>query len=167
MRRPQSIENPEGAPNESIWSALAETKHWYFGFFTLLATSGEIIVIAGEIGQHQGIMETWRAVMGPSADVMATSAGAAYALTEIGRNSVVIAKSLEKWLEDRRKRRLEAARKVARKEGLQKGIQEGRQKGRQEGRVEERQMWVQWLARREEAEARGETFTEPPPNGKL
>ncbi len=108
-------------------------------------------------------METWRAVMGPSADVMATSAGAAYALTEIGRNSVVIAKSLEKWLEDRRKRRLEAAREVARKEGLQKGIQEGRQ----EGRVEERQMWVQWLARREEAEARGETFTEPPPNGKL
>ena len=104
-------------------------------------------------------METWRAVMGPSADVMATSAGAAYALTEIGRNSVVIAKSLEKWLEDRRKRRLEAAREVARKEGLQKGIQEGR--------VEERQMWVQWLARREEAEARGETFTEPPPNGKL
>ena len=108
-------------------------------------------------------METRRAVMGPSADVMATSAGAAYALTEIGRNSVVIAKSLEKWLEDRRKRRLEAAREVARKEGLQKGIQEGRQ----EGRVEERQMWVQWLARREEAEARGETFTEPPPNGKL
>ena len=158
--RPQSIENPEDAPNESIWTALAETKHWYFGFFTLLATSGEIVVIAGEIGQHQGIMETWRAVMGPSADVMATSAGAAYALTEIGRNSVVIAKSLEKWLEDRRKRRLEAAREVARKEGLQKGIQEGR-------RVEERQMWVQWLARREEAEARGETFTEPPPNGKL
>ena len=89
--------------------------------------------------------------MGPSADVMATSAGAAYALTEIGRNSVVIAKSLEKWLEDRRKRRLEAARETARKEG----------------RVEERQLWVQWLARRERAETRGETFVEPPPNGKL
>ena len=159
MRRPQSIENPEDAPNESIWSALAETKHWYLGFFTLLATSGEIIVIAGEIGQHQGIMETWRAVMGPSADVMATSAGAAYALTEIGRNSVVIAKSLEKWLEDRRKRRLEAAEKVAR----EKGLNEGREKGR----VEEREFWLEWLARREEAEARGETFTEPPPNGKI
>ena len=89
--------------------------------------------------------------MGPSADVMATSAGAAYALTEIGRNSVVIAKSLEKWLEDRRERRLEAARETARKEG----------------RVEERQLWVQWLARREGAEARGEAFTEPPPNGQL
>ncbi len=108
-------------------------------------------------------METWRAIMGPSADVMATSAGAAYALTEIGRNAVVIAKSLEKWLEDRRKRRLEAAREVARKEGIQKGIQEGREKGR----VEEREFWLEWLARREEAEARGETFTEPPPNGKL
>ena len=154
---------------------MAETKHWYFGFFTLLATSGEIVVIAGELGQHQGIMETWRAVMGPSADVMATSAGAAYALTEIGRNAVVIAKSLEKWLEDRRKRRLEAAREVATKEGLQeglqKGLQEGREVGREEGRkvgrVEERQLWLEWLARREEAESRGETFTEPPPNGKL
>ena len=124
-------------------------------------------------------METWRAVMGPSADVMATSAGAAYALTEIGRNSVVIAKSLEKWLEDRRKRRLEAAREVATKEGLQKGLQkglqegrevgreEGREEGRKVGRVEERQLWLEWLARREEAESRGETFTEPPPNGKL
>ena len=108
-------------------------------------------------------METWRAVMGPSADVMATSAGAAYALTEIGRNSVVIAKSLEKWLEDRRKRRLEAVRKAAREEGLQ----EGRNEGREEGRVEQRQLWLEWLARRKEAEARAETFTEPPPNGKL
>ena len=106
-------------------------------------------------------METWRAVMGPSADVMATSAGAAYALTEIGRNAVVIAKSLEKWLEDRRKRRLEAAREVRHQRGSPRG------QGLQEGRVEEREFWLAWLARREEAEARGEAFTEQPPNGKL
>ena len=33
--------------------------------------------------------------------------------------------------------------------------------------MEERQLWLEWLARRKEAEARAETFTEPPPNGKL
>jgi hypothetical protein len=159
MRRTQNIDNPEDAPNESIWTALAETKHWYLGIFTLLATSGEVVVVTGEIGQHQGIIETWRAVIGPSADVMAASAGAAYALTEIGRTTVVIAKSIEKWLEDRRRRRLEAAREIA--------LKEGHEEGRQEGRAEERQLWRDWLARREEAQNRGKTFTEPPPNGKL
>ena len=72
---------------------------------------------------------------------------------------MVIAKSLEKWLEDRRKRRLEAAQAAARKKGLEEG--------RQQERVEERQLWHQWLARRKEAEAHGESFTELPPNGKL
>ena len=132
---------------ESIWTALAENKHWYLGIFTVLTISSEAVVIREEIGRHQGKMETWRAVLGPSADVMATSAGAAYALTELGRNAVVIAKSLENWLEDRRKKRLEAARQ----EGLSKG------------REEERRLWAQWNARREAA-ARGEIFTELPPN---
>lgn len=117
------------------------------------------MVIAGEIGQHKGIIETWRAVIGPSADVMAFSAGAAYALTEIGRTTVVIAKSIEKWLEDRRRRRLETAQEAAREAALKEG--------REEGRVEERQIWLEWLNRRQEAESRGERFNEPPPNGKL
>lgn len=72
---------------------------------------------------------------------------------------MVIAKSIEKWLEDRRRRRLEAAREIA--------LKEGHEEGRQEGRAEERQLWRDWLARREKAEARGESFTELPPNGKL
>ena len=40
--------------------------------------------------------------------------------------------------------------------------------GRAEGRAEERKSWVEWNKRREEAAARGEDFTEPPPseNGK-
>ena len=80
---------------------------------------------------------------------------------------MVIAKSIEKWLEDRRRKRLEATRKVALEEGHEEGRREGRQEGRQEGREEERQLWREWLARREEAENLGERFTEPPPNGKL
>ena len=100
-------------------------------------------------------METWRALLGPSADAMGFSAGGAYALTEIGRNAMVIAHSVQKWLEDRRRKRFEAVR------------EEGEATGLKKGREEERLLWVEWNARREDAEARGESFSEPPPNGKI
>ena len=51
--------------------------------------------------------------------------------------------------------------------GIEKGRQEGRVEGKQEGRLEERSLWQEWNARRLEAEARGEDFWEPPPNGKV
>ena len=60
---------------------------------------------------------------------------------------MVLAYSLQKWLEDRRKRRLEAAV--------------------QKGRAQNQKLWEEWLARREEAEDCGEDFTEPPPNGTI
>ena len=51
---------------------------------------------------------------------------------------------------------------------LRRRYREGREEGRVEGREEERKSWVEWNKRREEAAARGEDFTEPPPsaNGK-
>ncbi len=64
---------------------------------------------------------------------------------------MVIAKALDDW----RKRRMEAAVGAAQKEG------------KAEGRAEERQAWESWYARWKEAKARGEDFSEPPPNGKI
>jgi flagellar biosynthesis/type III secretory pathway protein FliH len=58
----------------------------------------------------------------------------------------------EKWLKPQRER--------LRREGLE----EGRQKGRQEGRKQERQAWIDWNSRRQEAEAQGRPFNEPPPS---
>jgi hypothetical protein len=78
---------------------------------------------------------------------MAFSLGGAYALTEAGRISVVIAKALDDW----RKRRIEAAVKAARKEG----------------KFQERQAWERWYARWKEAMAQGKDFSEPPPNGNI
>ena len=75
------------------------------------------------------------------------SAATSFTLTEIGRDGMVLAKSIEKWFNDRRNKRLAEAR--------------------EEGREENQKVWVEWNARREEAEARGEYFIEPPPNGKL
>ena len=48
-------------------------------------------------------------------------------------------------------------------EGHQAGLSEGHQAGLSEGRAEERAEWQQWLRRRNEAEAHGRPFDEPPP----
>ena len=47
--------------------------------------------------------------------------------------------------------------------GLSEGHQAGLSEGRSEGRAEERAEWQQWLRRRNEAEAQGRPFDEPPP----
>ena len=59
---------------------------------------------------------------------------------------MVLAHGIEKWLENRRKKRIAAAR--------------------EQGRTEANEAWSAWNTRRLDAEARGLPFTEPPPNGK-
>ena len=72
---------------------------------------------------------------------------------------MVIAKALDDW----RKRRLESKLKA----GLEAGHKAGLEEGKAKGRAEERQAWESWYARWKEAKARGEDFSEPPPNGKI
>ena len=76
---------------------------------------------------------------------------------------MVIAHDIQKWLDKRRQKQLEAAIAKGRAEGEAKGIA----KGRNEGRAENQQAWTEWNARRLDAESRGENFTEPPPNGNI
>ncbi len=42
---------------------------------------------------------------------------------------------------------------------------EGEAQGIAKGRAQNQQAWTDWLARKEDAESRGQPFTEPPPNG--
>ena len=51
-----------------------------------------------------------------------------------------------------------------REEGRVEGRVEGKAEGRVEGRAEERLLWSEWNRRREEAEAAGFPFSEPPPD---
>ena len=105
------------------------------------------MVITREIGRHDSIMETWYAVLTASDDVATTAAGAAFTITEIGRNAMVLAHSLQKWLNKK----------------LREGDEKFRNKLLTEGREEERRLWAEWNARREDATARREKFTEPHP----
>ena len=47
---------------------------------------------------------------------------------------------------------------------IEKRREEGRVEGRVEGKAEERLLWSEWNRRREEAEANGFPFSEPPPD---
>jgi hypothetical protein len=65
--------------------------------------------------------------------------------------------------------KIERAVAVATEEALKKGVEEGIKQGREEalkeGRVKTYRAWTDWNKRREEAEAKGEPFTDlPPPN---
>ena len=65
----------------------------------------------------------------------------------------------------------EKTRRIARAEGLAEGRTEGLAEGRVEGlaegrvmgQVEEREAWMDWIRKRDEAHARGEDFNEPSP----
>ena len=73
------------------------------------------------------------------------------------------------WYRQRtRQRAQEEGMQEGLREGLEKGLREGRAEGMQEGRAEGRQeqheRWMQWLDRRQQAEANGLPFDEPPPS---
>ena len=84
---------------------------------------------------------------------------------------MVLAHSFEKWVDKKIKQRVANAHEKGREEGVAEGraegVAEGEAIGVDKGREQERQLWTEWLARREEAEARGEEFNLPPPNGKV
>ncbi len=62
-------------------------------------------------------------------------------------------------------RAVAVATEEALKKGLEEGIKQGREEALKEGRVEIYRAWADWNKRREEAEAKGEPFTDlPPPN---
>ena len=61
----------------------------------------------------------------------------------------------------------EEGRVVGREEGREEGRVVGREEGREEGRAENQQAWEDWYASWKDAQARGDDFTKPPPNGKV
>ena len=50
---------------------------------------------------------------------------------------------------------------------IDKKFRQGDEKRVAEALAKNNQAWNEWLTRYEEAEARGEGFNEPPPNGKV
>lgn len=125
---------------ESIWSVRQQTRDTYFVVFVALFLTGMALASLQAFQNGGSLLDTTLAVWSDTAPLTITAAAAALALTEVGRILVVLARRLEEGLERVRERR------------------------RAEGRDAANNAWRAWNARRLEAEARGEPFTEPFPD---
>ena len=108
------------------------------------------VVIYVAIETEDAIIRMWYSVIMALGPVGMTSGITALTATETGRTFMVIAHGIQKWIDKK----------------LREGEEKRAAKAEAKGRAEERKLWTEWNARREAAEARGEDFVEPPPNGK-
>ena len=129
---------------ESIWSVERSTKNLYFALFIVQSTIGIGLVAWRATLQNKSPLETAITAWQESATIIAASAGTAIIITELGRFIMVLARSLEEWLEKRREK--------------------SRAEDRAEGRAEERAQWEAWNNRRIAAGKDNKPFDEPPPS---
>ena len=116
------------------------------GLFVLLSLAclGLVIWLEATDGETVGIVATAISVLERMAAILVTLSLSIYALVEGG------AMLYERYAKRR----------------FQEGREEGRNLGVLEGREAERNEWMAWLKRRDEALAAGEEFDEPPPSAK-
>ena len=131
------LEQPQD--RESIWSVRRQTRETYFVVFIGLFLAGTGLASLRAFHDGGTLLDTTLTVWSDAAPLTIVAAAAALALTEIGRSLMVLVRRLEESLERVREQR------------------------RAEGRAEVNRAWREWNERRLEAEARGESFTEPPP----
>ena len=80
---------------------------------------------------------------------------------------MVMAHYFQKWATRKLRERDEKFRNELLAEGREEGRVVGREEGREEGRAENQQAWEDWYASWKDAQARGDDFSKPPPNGKV
>lgn len=155
-----------------IPSIPANALRWWYGLFSI----GTVyLTVTNTITESAKVeAKTWQEIQN-IATVELAQAGAASVvgsaiIVEVGRMvfaAIFEERTRRKALEEGRREGREEGRKEGREEGREEGHEEGRKEGREEGRKEglerERALWVAWNRLREEAEQRGEVFTEPPP----
>ena len=146
IKTPQPAPQP---PRETIWSIVAPLRPWYFATFLTLYTITGALIITGEIRTQQDIIQTATGIIKGLSAAGMTSAITAYTLIETGRTFMVLAHHIKNWLD---KKDQEFRDKL-------------RAEGEAKGQAEANKAWTDWLARKEDAESRGENFNEPPPNG--
>ena len=131
----------------AIWSVLEEDQRWYSWLFPGLWLAGSLYhaYLRFRIEPESHILLTVGEFT-KDLGIVGLSAAVVALMIIAGRRFIV---ALFDW------GNREKTRRVARAEGLAEGLAEGR--------AEEREAWMDWIRRRDEAIARGEDFTEPSP----
>ena len=135
---------------QSMWSVRPTLVPFYFMFFTLAVVVGNVFIVWYEVSfvTADATPETLIGIIQGVGWVGLATAIGTFTLTEIMEHAMVMAN----WF---RQQYLEPLKERQRNEG--------REQGREEGRAELLAEIREWDARRRKAEARGETFSEPPP----
>ena len=144
---------------ESIWSISPGWKTAYFATFSVSTLITSCVIAAYEIINrgNTGLLETYLSITERLVPNGVALAIVIYATMELTETIMVVANYLRQNL-------LEPLKERQRAEGRAEGIAEGIAEGRAEGIAEGHAMWRAWNERRKEAEARGESFDEPPPD---
>ncbi len=144
--RERSPSNRYENDRESIWTIPTKLKRWYFALFSVqvVAATGWIIWtgIDDETvrGPSEILLHLWQ-YLAPAAIASATFA---LVIVDTVNGIMVLSTWLEEVLEKRKQRQIRDAAVTARED--------------------ERQRWLGWNRRREEAAAAGKEFDEPPPS---
>ena len=160
-------QEPESDPSEriqqdrdSIWTIPLAWRALYFGLFTLYAFAGIGFLLWYEVFERT--VDSWpETINSITQGIGVTTVGAAglALLTIEGPQTLMVVahylrKKLIEPLEERRRQEAQQREEEARHR---------EEEARAEGEAQTQAVWVAWNERRIAAEARGESFDEPPP----
>ncbi len=153
-----AIHNSAAPDRESVWSVPGRWQAAYFALFAIQNIAGISLVCWYEITvlNGDGFVQTVLSIIDRLPSVGVGAAAVTITLMEVARTAMVIGGNLERWLKKREQERLDRA--------VAKAKSEAYAKARSEARNEVHRRWSEWNERRLDAEARGEPFTEAPPD---
>jgi hypothetical protein len=159
------LDQPEhhaGDTRESVWSILSRWRTAYFALFAIQNIAGISLLCWYEITQRaqDSAAGTTLAVIKGIGLIGVSSATTAITVIETARSIMVIAASLEAWLQKRERARME--QRV--KEVTEQVTKEVTKEVTEEVTAKVHESWSEWNRRRLEAEANGEPFDESPPD---
>ena len=163
-------DNPPPPDRESVWSIPVRWQTAYFTLFALQNIVGISLVCWYEIAirTEDDAVLTILNIIDRISRMAVGAAAITITLMEVARIVMVIGGNLERWLRKREDERVDkavaevVAEVVA--EATAEAAAEAAAKARSEALNEAQLRWSEWNQRRLDAEARGEPFTEPPPD---
>ena len=151
---------------EARVSLLTIRLKWFLAAFIVFALevgTYAAFLIPYELAKGKPAMETTQAIMAHMGNFLMVAFGSVVLIF----GGIDIMMILRDYFRAEREKRIQREADAARAKGLDEGKAQGRTEGiaqgRAEGTVDMYQQWAAWNARRLDAAANGQTFTEPPP----
>ena len=149
-------------------SVMSVHEGWWYAylaafFLQMTAWTAMIAWYAAVYGGHAHAVAYLKAVGEGSSQMVQLFILNTIGIVELGRLMMVLAEGMAQRLKERKERFKAELIAQGRAEGVAEGRAEGRAEGEARGRAELVAEVVAWNERRLAAEARGESFDEPPP----